>query len=108
VKETKPVAAVSKPPLIVDEAMQQRQWHSTVVRFQNGETPAGPTEFALAHPDGTPALIPILTDGPMFLLNVGFSPLDALANPPWTRVIYPSGVIEPSHIGVPPLPPKQN
>jgi hypothetical protein len=107
VKETKPVAAVSKAPLIVDEAMQQRQWHRSVVRFQNGESPAGPTEFALAHPDNTPALIPIITDGPMFLINVGISPLDVMINPPWTRVIYPAGVIEPSYTGVPPQPPKK-
>jgi hypothetical protein len=107
VKETKPVAAVSKAPLIVDEAMQQRQWNRTVVRFQNGETPAGPTEFALSHPDNTPTLVPILTDSPMFLLNVGLMPLDAAVNPPWARVIYPAGVIEPSYTGVPPVPAKQ-
>jgi hypothetical protein len=105
-KETKPVALVSRPPLIVDEAMQQRPWGRTVVRFQNGETPAGPTGFLLAHPAYTPKLLPAVTDTPMFLENVFLMPVDYAINPPWRRMIYPAGVVEPSYTGIPPVPPK--
>ncbi len=107
VKESKPVASVNRSPLIIDEAMQQRQWSRTVVHFQNGETPAGPTGFILEHPANTPRLVPILTDGPLFLANVVFMPIDFAINPPWQRTIYQQGVVEPSFTGVPPLPPRR-
>ena len=106
IKETKPVALVNRSPLIVDDAMQQRKWPVTVVHFQNGETPAWPTEFALEHPADEPKLLPILTDGPLFLANVFAMPFDIALNPPWERVIYPAGVAEPSYTGIPPVPPK--
>jgi hypothetical protein len=50
VKNTAPVALVDRSPLIIDEAMQQRNWSRTVVRFQNGETPSWATGFLLEHP----------------------------------------------------------
>jgi hypothetical protein len=102
VKETKPVAAVNKSPLIVDEAMQQRNWPRSVVRFQNGETPAVATGFVLQHPKDAPKWAPVLTDGPLFLANVFVMPIGYVFTPPWTRVIYPAGVAEPSFTGVPP------
>src|SRR5580700_3048177 len=90
-KETKPVAAVDKSPLIVDEAMQQRNWPRTTVRFQNGETPAGPTGFVLKHSPDAPKWTPALTDAPMCVANICLVPFGYLFTPPWTRVIYPAG-----------------
>jgi hypothetical protein len=93
VKDTAPAAQVNRSPLIVDEAMQRRNWSRTVVRFQNGETPSWATGFILEHPNSEPKLLPVLTDGPMFLENVALLPIDYVLNPPWERVIYPTGVI---------------
>jgi hypothetical protein len=107
VKDTKPVAAVDKTPLIVDEAMQARDWPRTTVRFQNGETPAAPTGFILQHSPDAPKWTPILTDGPMFLANTLLMPVGYLFTPPWTRVIYPAGVAEPSYTAIPPIPPER-
>jgi len=101
-KETKPVAVVNRAPLIVDEAMQQRTWPRSVVRFQNGETPAGPTLFVLEHPKNTPKWTPILTDGPLFMANIVAMPIGFVFTPAWERVIYPAGVTEPSFTAVPP------
>ncbi len=101
-KETKPVAEVNRAPLIVDEAMQQRQWTRSVARFQNGETPAAPTEFVWQHPQDTPKWVPVVTDGPLFLLNVFSMPVAFVFTPPTERVIYPAGVVEPSYTAVPP------
>ncbi len=106
-KETKPVALVDRSPLIIDEAMQQRNWPRTVVRFQNGETPAGPTGFILQHSPDAPAWTPVLTDGPLFMANVIAMPIGYMFTSPWHRVIYPAGVAEPSYTAVPPIPPKQ-
>jgi hypothetical protein len=104
-KETKPVAEVNRAPLIVDEAMQQRNWPRSVVRFQNGETPAKPTGFVLEHAKNAPKWTPILTDGPLFLANVFVMPIGYVFTPPLTRVIYPAGVAEPSFTAVPPTAP---
>ncbi len=106
-KETKPVAAVDNSPLIVDEAMQQRDWPRTTVRFQNGETPAGPTGFVLQHSPDAPKWTPALTDAPMSVANVGLVPFGYLFTPPWTRVIYPAGVVPPTYNAMPPLPPEK-
>jgi hypothetical protein len=102
VKETKPVAEVNRAPLIVDEAMQQRPWSRSVARFQNGETPGTPTGFLLEHPKDAPKWTPVLTDGPLFLANVFTMPVGFILTPPWERVIYPAGVVEPSYTAVPP------
>jgi len=104
-KETKPVAMVDKSPLIIDDAMLQRNWARSTVRFRNGETPAGSTGFVLQHPADAPIWTPILTDCPMFMANVAALPIAYFCTPPWTRVIYPAGVAEPSYTGVPPLSP---
>ena len=101
-KETKPVATVNRAPLIVDEAMQLRTWPRSVVRFQNGETPAGPTMFVLEHPKNAPKWTPVLTDTPLFVINIFAMPVGAIFTPPWERVIYPAGVTEPSFTEVPP------
>jgi hypothetical protein len=106
VKETKPVASVDKSPLVIDDAMLQRNWPRTTVRFQNGETPAAPTGFILHHNPDAPAWTQAVTDFPLFLVNVTCMPVGYVFTPPWTRVIYPAGVVEPSYTGVPPLPPK--
>ncbi len=105
VKETKPVATVNRAPLIVDEAMQQRNWSRSVVRFQNGETPATPTGFVLEHNKDAPKWTPLLTDGPLFLANVFVMPIGYAFAAPWERVIYPAGVTEPSYTAVPPVGP---
>jgi hypothetical protein len=101
-KQTEPVAVVNRAPLIVDDAMQQRHWTRSVARFQNGETPSAPTGFILAHAPNTPKWTPLITDGPLFLANVFVMPVGYVFTPSWTRVIYPSGVVEPSFTGVPP------
>jgi hypothetical protein len=102
-KETKPVAAVDKSPLIIDDAMVLRDWKRSTVRFQNGETPAVPTGFILRHNPNAPKWVPAITDGPMFVANIFLMPVGYIFTPPWTRVIYPAGVVEPSYTAVPPI-----
>ncbi len=103
-KETKPVAMTSHAPLVVDEAMQRRQWPRTVAHFANGESPAGPTGFVLEHNPNAPKWVPAITDGPLFGVNIAAIPIGYLFTPPWTSTIYPSGVVEPTYNAMPPLP----
>ena len=104
-KETAPVAPVSHAPLVIDEAMQRRQWKPVAVHYQNGETPAWPTGFILQHSPDAPKWAPLVTDGPLFLANVLVMPIGYAVTPGWTRVIYPTGVVGPTYNAMPPLPP---
>ena len=107
VKQTRPVGQVDKSPLVIDDAMVQRPWSRSTARFQNGETPAGPTGSVLTHAPDAPAWTPVLTDTPLFMANILVMPVGYLFTPPWTRVIYPTDVAEPSYTAIPPIPPKR-
>jgi hypothetical protein len=104
-KHTEPPAAVSRAPLVIDEAMERRQWRTVAVHFQNGETPAWPTGFVLAHRPDAPKWAPVVTDTALFLANVVAMPIGYAVTPGWTSVIYANDVVPPSYNAMPPLPP---
>ena len=106
-KTTEPPAALSRQPLVVDEAMQQRQWPAVAVNYQNGQTPAWPTGFVLGHSPDAPRWAPIVTDTPLFLANILVMPVGYAFTPAWTQVIYTSGAVPPTYFAMPPLKPSQ-
>src|SRR5581483_1744996 len=53
-KQPPPPEPVSHAPLIVDDAMRQRQWPISVAHYANGQTVAWPTGSLLKHPDTEP------------------------------------------------------
>ncbi len=104
-KQTAPPAPLSHAPLIIDPAMERRQWPAVTAYYQNGETPAWPTGFVLAHRPDAPKWVPVVTDGPLFLANIAAMPIGYAFTPGWTRVIYPTAVVGPTYNAMPPLPP---
>jgi hypothetical protein len=104
-KQTEPPAAISRAPLVLDEAMERRTWPTVAVHFQNGETPAWPTGFVLDHRPDAPKWAPAVTDTPLFLANIFAMPIGYTFTPGWTRVIYPNDVVPPTYNAMPPLPP---
>jgi len=98
-------ASVSHTPLVIDEAMQKRQWPMSVAQYQNGATPAFQTAFLITHRSDEPDWAPTITDTPMFVANSIAAPIVFCFSPPWTRVIYPRGGVEPSYTDQPPLSP---
>jgi hypothetical protein len=103
IKQPPPPDPVSHAPLVVDEAMQHREWPMSVAYYQNGETPAGPTGFILSdRPDG-PYWQQALADAPIFVANCIACPIVLLCTPPFQPVIYPRGITEPSYNAMPPL-----
>ncbi len=105
VKQQQYPDAVDRGPLVVDEAMQQRQWPPSVAHWANGQTPAWPTAFLL-EPQNDPAWQAAATDTPLFVVNCLAMPVVSLFTPPWDVVIYPRGEIEPTYTAMPPLPAK--
>jgi hypothetical protein len=104
-QHTTPAATVDRQPLIVDEAMQRRDWPRSVVKYANGETTAYPTGFVLQHNPKAPVWMPIFTECPLFLANIVAMPAGYVFTPPWERVTYPRGVVPPTYNAMPPLPP---
>ena len=104
---TAPPAAVDRSPLVVDEAMERRDWSPSVAHYANGETRAYPTGFVLGHSPDAPAWAPVVTDTPLFLSNIVAMPVGYLFTPPWTPVDYPRGVVPPTYNAMPPLPPER-
>ena len=104
VKQPPPPDAVSHAPLVVDEAMQQRQWRMSVAQYANGDTAAGPTGFIFVNKPDAPVWTAALTDTPIFMLDTVTCPIVFFCTPPWQTVVYPRGVTEPSYNVMPPLP----
>ena len=106
VKQPPPLEAVSNAPLVVDDAMQHRQWPLTPVRSANGQTVAWPTATLLVDRDNEPVWQPAVAETPMFMANAVMVPVVYLFTAPWQPVAYPEGEIPASYHAMPPLPPK--
>lgn len=95
----------SMSPLVIDQAMQHRNWGASVVEYPNGAVVAGPTLFPYettrTDPNWQQSLFaPVLFVGQTIIL-----PFHAVVTPPWTEVAYQGVDFEPTHTAVPPLPP---
>ncbi|HWB54391.1 MAG TPA: hypothetical protein VG722_09365 [Tepidisphaeraceae bacterium] len=84
-----PRAELQKRPIIVDEAMQHRDWSTSVATIPSGAIVAGPTLFAFkpaTYMD--PPLNGSMFEIGTFLGNIAVMPITALADPPWTPTAY--------------------
>jgi hypothetical protein len=90
-------------PLIIDEAMQQRNWEPTVARYQSGATVAGPTGFLFEPLDTMPQWQQGLVETPLFVGQVILLPVTLIAQPVWTPVTYRGIRTEASYTAAPPL-----
>ena len=105
VKKEPAPESVSHAPIVIDEAMAQRQWPMSVAQYQNGSTPAYQTGAVITHRSDAPEWTNTITETPMFVANSLLTPIVFCFSPPWQRVIYPRGGVEPSYTAQPPLQP---
>lgn len=106
IKQAPPPEPVSHAPLVIDDAMQHRQWPVSAARYANGQTVAAPTGSIFVHRANEPVWQAAFTDTPMFVANVLTIPIVYLFIPPWDTVVYPRGEVEASYHAMPPLPPR--
>jgi hypothetical protein len=97
---------ITRAPVVIDEAMQQRDWPVTVAHYQDGSTPGWATTFLFINSPKTPVWTAVVTETPIFAFNSMISPIVLICSPANQRIIYPSGGIEPSYNAMPPLPDK--
>jgi hypothetical protein len=94
---------VNDSPLIVDEAMQQRNFERSSAYYQRSTVVAGPTWLTFRG-DEKAERTDLITDPMIFLTNVAVSPYAAVRDPQWKAVEYQGASVPPTHHAMPPLP----
>jgi hypothetical protein len=95
-----PKMNLDQTPLIVDEAMQRRDWDRTPAYYANGDTVAGPN---LVVVEGTgPDVVQRVTDPTASVTNAIIAPATFILSPPWKDMVYQGMVIPPTYTAQPP------
>ena len=92
-------AELNTPPLIVDEAMQKRDFDRMVVQYQNGDTMAGPDLVVIENTAPDP--YSRVTDPVVSIVNDSIVPVTTVLSPPWKDVIYKGVEVPPTYTAQP-------
>jgi hypothetical protein len=92
---------VNPTPIVVDEAMQRRDWPLQTASYENGVTVAGPTGQYLQPDKSLPQYAQMPIEYPLFLGQVILLPFDLLWDPPWKDVAYPRAQMPPTYTAAP-------
>jgi hypothetical protein len=96
----RPVKAdLNQTPLVVDEAMQKRDWDRSVARYANGDTIAGPD--LISYENTTPEPLMRVTDPVFSVINDSLVPISIIFLPPWKDVIYQGVQFPPTYTAQP-------
>lgn len=99
-----PVVPLNNAPMVVDEAMQMRDWERSTVYYQNGDTVAGFNgryyELKPKYQDG---YVTRIGDPAVGITNVVLLPITMAMTPPWEAVRYQGVIIPPTHHANPPM-----
>jgi hypothetical protein len=87
-------------PLVVDEAMQIRDWDRSTSVYANGATVAGATRLTFEPSDDGP--INYAADPAIGLTNFVIIPFTYFWIPPFTKIEYHGAIIPPTYMAVPP------
>lgn len=104
-KATSMRGEVSTDPLVVDSAMQQRQWEPTTAFYETGSTFNGTTGFAYEPIPGKPRFTYLYADIGTFVANFATSPYTLLVA---DGNASGAAKLPPSYTANPPMPPSMN
>src|ERR1041385_419514 len=90
-------------PLVIDDAMQHRDWEPTTAYYESGDTVAGPTGFVMQPKDDLGYVQRQAIEIPTFLGNTAIMPFVLMKTPPGEDVTYRGAVQEPTYTAMPPL-----
>ena len=94
---------VSTDPIVVDQAMQQRQWDPVTARYENGQTFSPTTGFGYSSNGYNTPYAYAATDTGTFVVNVITMPYTIYQQ--WDGVLSGGVQLPPSYTANPPLPP---
>ena len=99
-----PPEQLNPTPIVVDEAMQHRDWDQQAAYYTNTSVVARPTgELYEVKPDLGAERRHIYVDPVVWAGNTLLMPFVLIADPPWTPVAYRGETIEPTYTAQPPL-----
>src|SRR5688572_16554704 len=104
VSRNQPLAPVNNTPLVVDEAMQVRDWDRSTNYYANGATVAGGTGYLWEVSDNANAGHRRLLDAPVAVLNMVSMPVGVFVNSPFERQVVRGETVPPTYTAQPPLP----
>ena len=99
-----PSAPVNNTPLVVDEAMQIRDWDRSTSHYANGATVAGGTAYCWETADWVNQGHRRFVDGPVATLNIVSMPVGLFVNSPFEKQVIHGEIVPPTYTGQPPLP----
>ena len=97
-------SAVNTTPIVVDEAMQQRDWDRSTSYYQNGSTVAGGTSYLWQTHETIPPGYQRYTDVPVAMANIVSMPVGIFIESPFGKQVYRGEAVPPSYTAQPPLP----
>ena len=100
-----PPDELNDSPLVVDDAMQLRDWDRASATYANGNTPAGPTEFPYEPKWNQPNWVYPVVETPLFVGQSVLMPITMIFTPPWTPVMWKGATIDTTYTAMPALPP---
>jgi hypothetical protein len=91
--------------VIVDGAMQIRDWSRSVAYYQNGDTMAYPTLFLYQPHWNQPEYYYYFIETPLFIGQTIAMPIAAVITPPWVATRYTGVTVGSTYTAMPVLPP---
>jgi hypothetical protein len=98
------VERVNNAPLIVDEAMQRRDWDRSTAYYANGDTVADGTGYMYETHETIPDPWRRVVDPAVASLNIALLPVGVFLNSPFVPQTYQGAILPPTYTAVPPLP----
>lgn len=99
IPKSRPVA-LNDAPLVVDEAMQIRDWDRSTAYYGNGNTHAGATRLTFEPKNDN--RYNYAADPLIGLANFVLIPFTYIKTPAGTAVVYQGAIVPPTHTAMPP------
>ena len=91
---------LNEAPLIVDEAMEIRDWDRSTAYYANGNTVAGATRLTFQPRDDR--RLNYAADPLIGVANFVIIPFTYFRTPPRTTVVHQGAIVPPTHTAMPP------
>jgi hypothetical protein len=95
---------LNNSPLIVDEAMQAREWDRSTAFYANGDTVSGGTGYMFHTHETIPDGYRRVIEPGVAAMNIGLLPVGVFVNTPFKPQVQQGAIIPPTHSAMPPLP----
>jgi hypothetical protein len=98
------VERLNNSPLIVDEAMQRREWDRSASYYPNGDTVADGTGYMFHTHETIPDGWRRVVEPGVATLNFALLPIGVFLESPFVPQTYQGVITPPTHTAMPPLP----